>query len=243
MQESEFPDSNLFSVDEQKELQNLSNNSKQILPELGTEETGSGNNNVNVANRENTRTSRNFSEILGAGVKNYYANQSVIRLGKKPRVRKKKMKINEKSQVKIDHLLPYKVKNEKKIHVNKDGTIEISEEHNTVGKLHQSHLLTKLDKKEKMTAKRTRSIDDSDEIVPGNRKRSRVLDNNKGREKVLEVAELETEPRVDVSTSKKSDEKSNMLNKESKEKKVKIEERYKKESCEKGDTAETAVFN
>ena len=92
MQESEFPDSNLFSVDDQKESQSLSDNSKQILPELGTEETGSGNNNVNVANRENTRTSRNFSEILGAGVKNYYANQSVIRLGKKPRVRKKKMK-------------------------------------------------------------------------------------------------------------------------------------------------------
>ena len=47
----------------------------------------------------------------------------------------------------------------------------------------------------------------------------------------------------DVSTSKNSDKKLNMLNRESTEKKVKIEERHKKESCEKGDTAETAVFN
>ena len=56
-------------------------------------------------------------------------------------------------------------------------------------------------------------------------------------------AELEKEPRIDVSTSKNSDKKLNMLNRKSTEKKVKIEERHKKESCEKGDTAETAVFN
>ena len=56
-------------------------------------------------------------------------------------------------------------------------------------------------------------------------------------------AELEKEPRIDVSTSKNSDKKLNMLNRKSTEKKVKIEERYKKESCKKGDTAKTAVFN
>ena len=56
-------------------------------------------------------------------------------------------------------------------------------------------------------------------------------------------AELEKEPRIDVSASKNSDKKLNMLKRESTEKKVKIEERYKKESCKKGDTAETAAFD